>query len=67
MNNPQKTAIKSGGIFGLLGASVIAPVATPVLWAALAYGTYRFAKAAYQNAKLREPSQRPGSEDSWFF
>ena len=67
MDNAQKTALKSGSIFGLVGAAAIAPVATPVIWAALVYGTYRFAKAIYRNAKLNELPPGGYEEDNLFF
>jgi len=67
MNNSQKSTLKAAGIFGVVGAAVIAPIATPVLWAALAYGTYRFAKATYQTARLKEAPPEEPTEDNWFF
>lgn len=68
MNKADKSAVKAGGIFGLLGAVAVAPVATPAVWAALAYGTYHVAKTAYRNAKLKESSNgKAAVEDSWFF
>ena len=67
MNNAQKSAAKTGGIFGLIGAAAIAPIATPVLWGALVYGTYRIAKAAYRNAKLKDAPGGQPIEDDLFF
>ena len=60
MNKADKAAFKTGSIFGALGAIAIAPIATPVLWAALAYGTYKVARGAYNNAKLKDaPKGKP--------
>ena len=60
MKPEDKAALKSGSIFGALGAIAIAPIATPVLWAALAYGTYKVARGAYYNAKLKDaPKGKP--------
>jgi len=67
MDNAQKFTLKSASVFGTLGAIVIAPIATPVLWAALAYGTYRFASSVYRTAKLKEAPRAEPSEDTWFF
>jgi hypothetical protein len=67
MNNAEKSAIKSGGLFGLLGAAVIVPIATPVLWASLGYGMYHVAKAAYRNAKLKDVPPGGELEDNLFF
>jgi len=67
MDHAHKTALKSGSIAGLIGAAVVAPIATPVVWAALAYGTYRFAKAAYQRARLKDAPQGQLNEDDLFF
>ena len=60
MDNADKAAFKTGSIFGALGAIAIAPIATPVLWAALAYGTYKVVRGAYYNAKLKDaPKGKP--------
>jgi hypothetical protein len=60
MDKADKAAFKTGSIFGALGAIAIAPIATPVLWAALAYGTYKVTKVAYNNAKLKDvPKGKP--------
>jgi hypothetical protein len=63
MNKADKAAFKTGSIFGALGAIAIAPIATPVLWAALAYGNYKVARGAYNNAKLKDASQGKPDED----
>jgi len=63
MNKAEKSALKTGGIFGTLGAVVILPFATPVLWAALAYGTYKVARTAYYNAKLDGTPKDKTDED----
>ena len=52
MKPEHKAMFKYGGSFGLVGAGLLAVVGTTVAWAALAYGTYKVSKAAYQNAKL---------------
>lgn len=54
MDKADRAAFKTGSIFGALGAIAIAPIATPVLWAALAYGTYKVVCGAYYNAKLKD-------------
>ena len=60
MDKADKAAFKTGSIFGALGAIAIAPIATPVLWAALAYGTYKVVRSAYYNAKLKDaPKGKP--------
>jgi hypothetical protein len=63
MNKAGKAAFKTGSIFGTLGAMAIAPIATPVLWAALAYGTYKVARGAYYNAKLKDAPKNKPDED----
>jgi hypothetical protein len=63
MNKADKAAFKTGSIFGALGAMAIAPIATPVLWAALAYGTYKVARGAYYNAKLKDAPKDKPNED----
>jgi hypothetical protein len=63
MKPEHKAVLKVGGSFGLLGASVLALVGTPVAWAALAYGTYRVSRAAYQEAKSRATIREDDS--SW--
>ena len=60
MKPEDKAALKAGSIFGALSAIAITPIATPVLWAALAYGTYKVARGAYNNAKLKDaPKGKP--------
>jgi hypothetical protein len=69
MKPEHKAVLKTGGTFGLLGAGLLATVGTPVAWAALAYGTYRLSKSAYQEAKERArlQEQRQDEEASrWF-
>ena len=63
MDSANKAAFKTGGIFGVLGAIAIAPIATPILWAALAYGTYKIARGAYNNAKLKDAPKGKPDED----
>lgn len=63
MDKADKAAFKTGGIFGALGAMAIAPIATPVLWAALVYGTYKVARTAYYNAKLKDAPKGKPDED----
>jgi hypothetical protein len=54
MDKPTKAAIRTGSIFGGLGALAIIPfAATPVAWLALAYGTYYVAKTAYYEEKFK--------------
>jgi len=57
MDNAEKSALKTGGIFGAITALAVAPFATPVIWAAVAYGTYKVARNAYRNVKLDEASK----------
>ena len=54
MDNAAKSALKTGGLFGTITALAVAPFATPVIWAAVAYGTYKVAKTAYNNARFKE-------------
>ena len=63
MDKAGRVAFKTGSIFGALGAIAIAPLATPVLWAALAYGTYKVARGAYYNAKLKDAPKGSSDED----
>ena len=63
MDNAQKSALKTGGIFGALTALAVAPFATPVIWAALAYGTYKVTRNAYLNAKLNDALKGKPDED----
>jgi len=60
MDKADRAAFKTGSIFGALGAIAIPSIATPVLWAALAYGTYKVVRGAYYNAKLKDaPKGKP--------
>lgn len=59
-----KSAIKTAGTFGLIGAGVLAAFGTPAAWAALAIATAKIGKAAYQDAKGRPTVKQ--SDDSWF-
>ena len=63
MDKADKAAFKTGSICGALGAIAIAPIATPVLWAALAYGTYKVVCGAYYNAKLKDAPRGKPDED----
>ena len=54
MDNAAKSALKTGGFFGAITALAVVPFATPVIWAAVAYGTYKVAKTAYNNARFKE-------------
>lgn len=53
MKPEQKTAVKAAGTFGLFSAGVFAFVGHPVVLAALVYGTYRVARLAYNEEKIR--------------
>jgi hypothetical protein len=65
MDNAEKSALKTAGIFGAITAVAVAPFATPIIWAAVAYGTYTVARNAYNNAKLKDaPKGKP--EDDFF-
>jgi hypothetical protein len=70
MKPEQKVALTVGGTFGLLGAGLLAVVGSPVAWAALAYGTYKVSKAAYQgakhDAKIQASKEDPDSSTDWF-
>ena len=66
MKPEHKAVLKVGGAFGLLGASILALVGTPVAWAALVYGTYRVSRAAYQDAKGRATIQENDSSTSHY-
>ena len=61
MKPEHKAMFKYGGSFGLVGAGLLAAVGTPVAWAALAYGTYKVSKAAYQDARQRAMLQEDDS------
>lgn len=61
MKDEEKAAIVTAGVFGVVGASVLAVVGNPVAWGALAYATYQIAKRAY--AKAQTPSKLKVQED----
>ena len=65
MDSADKAAIVAGITTASLGSVLVATMATPVGWAALAYGTYRMAKLAYQEAK-RHATVKEHEDDSWW-
>jgi hypothetical protein len=69
MKPEHKAVLKTGGTFGLLGAGLLATVGSPAAWFALAYGTYKLSKAAYQDAKKRATIQAAKEDEEasrWF-
>jgi len=65
MDSADKAAIAAGATTALVGSALIAAMSTPVAWAALAYGTYRMSKLAYQEFK-RPAKLKPHEDDSWW-
>jgi hypothetical protein len=53
MKPEDKAALKAGGTTFLLGSLLVAAIANPISWIAVAYGTYKIGKAARQSVKSR--------------
>jgi hypothetical protein len=65
MDSADKVAIVAGGATALLGSVLIASAATPVAWAALAYGTYQIAKRTHK-VMSAPPKIKSSEDDSWY-
>jgi uncharacterized protein (DUF2062 family) len=66
MKHEEKAALQAGSTAALIGGAVALAVANPLTWVALAYGTYKIGKYAYQEAKLRGTLGKDQEDDQLF-
>jgi hypothetical protein len=66
MKPEYKAAVKAGGATAVVTSVFALALATPVAWAFVAYGAYRFGKAAYQKERSRAILREEGSDPELF-
>jgi hypothetical protein len=65
MNSEQKAAFRASSTAALVGGIVALVVAHPLTWAALAIGTYKIGRDAYNRSKHRSQPNHLPEEDTW--